>query len=100
MLAGKGRRLWLLPSKRRNTTSVLHDVEEGDHDAGDGLEKRRRIPPPVCVDHRAQSIVEDPPPHRESRGCVGSPPLPGRERRAAALTSSTPLAVARRRRSR
>ena len=99
MQAGKGRRLWLLPSKRRDTTSVLHDVEEGDHDAGDGLETRRRIPPPVCVDHRAQSVVEDPPPHRESGGCVGSP-LPGRERRAAALTSSTPLAVARRRRSR
>ena len=45
-------------------TSVLHDVEERDHDAGDVLELRRSLPPPLRVHHHAQCIVEDPPARR------------------------------------
>lgn len=48
---------------KRKPTSVLHDVEEGDHDAGDGLQQRRRLPPPLRVHHRPQRVVQDPPPH-------------------------------------
>jgi hypothetical protein len=60
-------------SEERNTlhTSVLHDVEEGDHDAGDWLEERRGIPPAVRVDHRAQRVVQDPPPHRDPVATAG-----------------------------
>lgn len=76
-------------------TSVLHDVEEGDHDAGDGLEKRRRVPPPVCVDHRAQSVVEDPPPHRGSGGWISD-----HERRRPFRFLSPRSSTSRRRRSR
>ena len=60
-------------SEERSTlhTSVLHDVEEGDHDAGDGLEERRGIPPAVRVDHLAQCVVQDPPPHRDHLAAAG-----------------------------
>lgn len=56
--------MWIEDLEIFYVTSVLHDVEEGDHDAGDGLELRRRLPPPLRVHHRAQRVVEDPPPHR------------------------------------
>lgn len=77
-------------SVRVVNTSVLHDVEEGDHDAGDGLETRRRLSPPLRIHHGSQRVVQDPPPHRSL-----SSPLPPVARFTSRLRSAS-----RRRRSR
>lgn len=45
---------------------MLHDVEEGGDDAGDGLEGGGGLTPLLGVHHRPQRIVQYASPHRAS----------------------------------